>query len=257
MIDSHSHIYAQEFDDDRAAVVERARQAGVTHIVLPNENLDSLARQRRLFDTDPAYFSMTVGLHPEEVGCDNYATQLDSMHKLLFSQSQQFVAVGEIGMDLYWDTTWRDRQVEVLDTQLRWCADLHLPFIMHCRSGIDEVLSVFANFGATVPQGVFHSFTGTATDVERLRHYGDFYFGVNGIVTFKKSDVPVLLPIFGLNRILLETDSPYLAPVPRRGQRNESANIPLINACVASHLGITAQEVSAATDANARRLFKF
>ncbi len=257
MIDSHSHIYAQEFDDDRAAVVERACQAGVTHIVLPNENLDSLARQRRLFDTNPAYFSMTVGLHPEEVGCDDYAWQLDSMRNLLFSQSQQFVAVGEIGIDLYWDTTWRDRQIEVLDTQLRWCADLHLPFIMHCRSGIAEVLGVFANFGATVPQGVFHSFTGTAADVERLRHYGDFYFGVNGIVTFKKSDVPALLPIFGLNRILLETDSPYLAPVPRRGQRNESANIPLINACVASHLGITAQEVSAATDANARRLFKF
>ena len=136
MIDSHSHIYAQEFDDDRAAVVERARQAGISHIVLPNENLDSLAHQHRLFDTDPSYFSMTVGLHPEEVGCDDYASQLAAMHKQLLSQPQQFVAVGEIGIDLYWDTTWRNRQIEVLDTQLRWCADMHLPFIMHCRSGI-------------------------------------------------------------------------------------------------------------------------
>lgn len=254
MIDSHSHIYAQEFDADRDAVVARAKQAGVTHIVLPNENLDSIARQQSLHDTDPAYFSMTIGLHPEEVGSNDYAEQLNAMRQML--PSRRFAAVGEIGIDLYWDSTWRDRQIEVLDTQLRWCAEFHLPFIMHCRNGIDEVLNVFANFGTEVPQGVFHSFTGTAADIDRLRRYGDFYFGVNGIATFKKSEVPSLLPAFGLNRILLETDSPYLAPVPHRGKRNESANIPLINACVAAHLGVSEQEVSSATDANARRLFR-
>ena len=132
---------------------------------------------------------------------------------------------------------------------------MNLPVIIHCREGLSTILEVFDAFEGELPQGVFHSFTGTVDDVAEIRRRGDFYFGINGIVTFKKSTIPQLLPAVGLERLLLETDSPYLAPVPNRGRRNESANIPYICACIAQWLGVSNQEVSDATDANARRLF--
>lgn len=255
MIDSHSHIYSAEFDADRDQVVRRAREAGVTHVILPNENLASLERLAAMHERWPGYVSMTIGLHPEEIGPD-YEHELEAMHsKLLAAAACRYVAVGEIGIDLYWDASRRDEQMQALDTQLHWCKEAGIPFIMHCRKGLDECLAVLDNFGEPLPRGVFHSFTGTVAQVEAVRRRGDFYFGVNGIVTFKKSDVPALLPVIGLERILLETDSPYLAPVPKRGTRNESCNIPLVAACVARHLGVSVDEVERATDAGARDLF--
>ncbi len=254
MIDSHTHIYGEEFDADRDAVVSRAQQAGVSHVILPNENLASLDRIEAMHKRWPGYVSMTIGLHPEEIG-PGYETELQAMHERLVAGGGRYVAVGEIGIDLYWDATHRDEQMAALDTQLHWCKEAHIPFIIHCRKGLDECLAVMDNFGETLPRGVFHSFTGTAADVEAVRRRGDFYFGVNGIVTFKRSDVPALLPVIGLDRILLETDSPYLAPVPRRGTRNESSNIPIIAQCIAQHLGVTLDEVSRVTDAGVRDLF--
>ena len=132
---------------------------------------------------------------------------------------------------------------------------MNLPIIIHCREALEQVLQVFDHFSGPLPRGVFHSFTGTPDDVAAIRRRGDFYFGINGIVTFKKSTLPAILPVIGIDRLLLETDSPYLAPVPNRGKRNESANIPHIAACIASHLGMSAGEVSVATDANAHNLF--
>ncbi len=253
MIDSHSHIYCDAFDDDRDAVVARARAAGVRHIILPNEDLHSVERLAALSGQYPGYISMTVGLHPEEVH-DDYLEALRAMRPML--DRYPVVAVGEIGIDLYWDKTWREQQRHALDIQLRWCCDKDIPFIIHCRDGLDDVLEVMDNLDCPLPRGVFHSFTGTPGDVGRIRERGDFYFGVNGIVTFKKSNVPDLLPVIGLDRLLLETDSPYLAPVPHRGERNESANIPHICDRVAQVLGVTVEDVSAATDNNAARLFR-
>jgi len=252
MIDSHSHIYCDAFDDDREAVVQRARQAGVRHIIIANENLASVDSVRSLRDAHPDYIDMALGLHPEDVH-EDFHQVLKQMRPML--DGSRCVAIGEIGIDLYWDKTWRDQQMEALDTQLHWCHELNLPFIIHCREGIDEVIDVLEHLDCPVPQGVFHSFTGTPADVERIRRCGDFYFGVNGIVTFKKSTVPQLLPVIGLDRLLLETDAPYLAPVPHRGQRNESAFIPDINAHVAHVLGISPEAVSSATDHNAVALF--
>lgn len=252
MIDSHSHIYCDAFDGDRDEVVARARDVGVRHIVLPNENLDSIARLAGLQEQYPDYISMTIGLHPEDVH-DDYRDVLERMHALM--HRYPIVAIGEIGIDLYWDKTWREQQRRALDIQLHWCHDEGLPFIIHCRDALDDILDVIDHLDCPVPQGVFHSFTGTPDDVSRIRQRGDFYFGVNGIVTFKKSDVPRLLPIIGLDRLLLETDSPYLAPVPNRGKRNESANIPHINDFVARSLGVSPQQVSDVTDRNAARLF--
>ena len=253
MIDSHAHIYCDAFDDDRDEVIARAREAGVRHIIMPNENLESLPRLKAVRDAYGDYVSLTIGLHPEDVDGD-FASKLTAMHHLIDDES--WVAVGEVGIDLYWDKTWREQQLEALDTQLHWCVEKDIPFIMHCRDGLDECLWVLDNFGGTLPRGVFHSFTGTVQDVEAVRRRGDFYFGVNGIVTFKKSAVKEILPVVGLDRLLLETDSPYLAPVPNRGKRNESANIPHICRFVAEQLGVTFETVSEATDRNVANLFR-
>lgn len=252
MIDSHSHIYCEAFDEDRDAVVQRAREAGVRHIVLPGESAESVPSQVALQQRFPDYISLALGLHPEEVNGD-YLTALAQLRPLL--DEHPVVAVGEIGIDLYWDKTWREQQHHALDIQLHWCHELGVPFIMHCREALDDILDVIDHLDCPVPQGVFHCFTGTPEDVERIRRRGDFYFGVNGVVTFKKSTVSQLLPVIGLDRLLLETDAPYLAPMPHRGKRNESAYIPLVNDFIAKALGVTSEDVSAATDCNAERLF--
>lgn len=256
MIDSHSHIYCDAFDDDREEMLARAREAGITHIVMPNENVESLARLKAVLDAHPDYVSATIGLHPEEIG-DDFRDQLHTMHTMLAQRTMPFVAVGEIGIDLYWEQDKREEQLEALDTQLRWCKEFDLPFIIHCREGVAECLQVMDNFGESLPQGVFHSFTGTPADIEAIRKRGDFYFGVNGIVTFKKSEIKHNLPVIGLDRLLLETDSPYLAPVPKRGKRNESAFTTHVCDFVAAEMGISAAELDAVTTRNAQQLFKF
>ena len=253
MIDSHAHIYCDAFDADRDEVIARAREAGVRHIIMPNENLESLSRLKAVRDAYGDYVSLTIGLHPEDVDGD-FASKLATMHKML--DDGPWVAVGEVGIDLYWDKTWREQQLEALDTQLHWCIEKDIPFILHCREALDECLWVLDNFDGPLPRGVFHSFTGTVQDVEAVRRRGDFYFGVNGIVTFKKSAVKDILPVVGLDHLLLETDSPYLAPVPNRGKRNESANIPHICRFVAEQLGVPVETVSEATDRNVADLFR-
>lgn len=255
MIDSHSHIYCDAFDTDREQMLQRAREAGVTHIVMPNENIESLTRQKAVFDAHPTLVSPTIGLHPEEID-DDFRSQLQAMHQMLVESAMPFVAIGEIGIDLYWEQNRREEQLEALDTQLRWCKEFSLPFIIHCREGVAECLHVMDNFGEALPSGVFHSFTGTPEQIEALRKRGDFYFGVNGIVTFKKSEVKANLPVIGLDRLLLETDAPYLAPVPHRGKRNESAFTAGVCQFVAAEMGVTTAEIDSATTRNACRLFK-
>ncbi|MBR6283624.1 MAG: TatD family hydrolase [Muribaculaceae bacterium] len=253
MIDSHTHLYAAEFDDDREAMVTRAQAAGVTHVILPNENVASVPRLVAMQESWPEWVSIAIGLHPEEVH-DDWHDALAQLRSVL--DKRPCVAVGEIGVDLYWDKTWREQQLEVLDTQLHWCVEKNIPFIIHCREALDEILWVMDNFGEPLPQGVFHCFAGTTADVERVRKRGDFYFGVNGVVTFKKSTISALLPVIGLERLLLETDAPYLAPVPYRGKRNESAYIAAVRDFIAAQLDIAPQQVDEATSHNARLLFQ-
>lgn len=252
MIDSHSHLYSSEFDHDRDLVMQRAIDAGITHIVLPGENLECVEHLVTMRNKYPGVISIALGLHPEDVD-DAYEQQLKALRPLL--DEHHPVAVGEIGLDLYWDKTWREQQMAALDTQLHWCKELDIPFIIHCREALDEILWVMDNFGQALPQGVFHSFTGTVQEVEKVRLRGDFYFGVNGIVTFKKSNVKDILPVVGLDRLLLETDSPYLAPVPHRGKRNESSFVPHICHFVAQHMGLNDDDVDQATSHNAINLF--
>lgn len=251
MTDTHTHIYLEEFDADRDEVMLRARQSGVNHLVLPNVDLTTIEPMYDLHRRYPQCTSMAMGFHPTEVK-DDWRQSLETIESHL--DDFPFVAIGEVGIDLYWDATFRLEQQEALAAQVQWAIDRGIALIIHCREGLDDVLGVLGRF-RTLPPTVMHSFCGSVDDVRRCRRVGDFYFGINGIVTFKKSAIPAILPEIGIDRIVLETDSPYLAPVPNRGKRNESSNIPHICRCVASHIGLSEEETAAVTDRNAATLF--
>lgn len=254
LIDTHTHLYLPEFDIDGGgeAAVRRALDAGVEHMIFPNVDLTSIEPMRLLHAKFPESTSMAMGLHPTEVG-ESWRDDLAQVEAELRSHRHDYVAVGEIGIDLYWDKTFAEQQMQVLERQMQWAQEMNLPVIIHCREGLDQTLEVLQGFGSS--RGVMHSFGGTPEDVERIRSVVDYHFGINGIVTFKNSKLRDTLPAITLDRLLLETDSPYLAPVPHRGKRNESAYIVATASVVAQALGVAPQDVAAATSANARGLF--
>lgn len=252
MIDSHSHLYLPEFDADRVEVMDRARHAGVTHIILPNVDLTTIEPMRAMHAAYPAITSMAMGLHPTEVN-DSSDDLLSVITDNLLTHRGDYIAVGEIGLDLYWDKTFRDKQMRVFEEQCRLAMKESLPVIIHCREAMEEMLEVLEGLKGLT--GVMHSFPGTADDVDRVRVRGDFYFGVNGIATFKNSRMDSTIRAITPERLLLETDAPYLAPVPHRGKRNESAFIVATLAKSAEVLQMTAGELDRITTDNARRLF--
>lgn len=252
MIDTHSHIYLEEFDADRVEVVQRAKSAGLRHIVLPNVDLETVSPMQTLAAVYPGYMSMAMGLHPTSVG-EDYKEQLAKTKALL--DCGGYVAVGEVGIDLYWDATFRAEQMDAFDEQLHWAEEKSLPVIIHSRDALDEILAVFRNYSGILPKCVFHSFGGTVDDVRKIREYGDFFFGINGVVTFKNSKLYEVLPEIGLDHILLETDCPYLTPVPYRGKRNESSYVPYVAQKIADTLGVSLDAVSVQTDKNAIAFF--
>lgn len=252
MIDTHTHLYLPEFPDGGDEQVRNAIDAGVTHLVFPNVDHDTISPMLALHNRFPENTSVAMGLHPTEVK-ENWKVIVDDMQKLLVEGG--FVAVGEVGMDLYWDKTYRAEQMLAFAEQLSIAESMSLPVIIHCREALDETLDVIKSVSPTV-RLIFHSFTGTPDDVRKIRKLCDPMFGINGVVTFKNAvSIRESLPIIGIDRILLETDSPYLAPVPNRGKRNESSNIPYICAKVAEALGMTVEEIDSATSANARNTF--
>lgn len=253
MIDTHTHLYLDEFKADGAAAVTRAIEAGVSHLIFPNIDLSTIAPMKELQSRFPGHVSLALGLHPGEVN-DDWQSTLAAMAKELDSD-YPYVAIGEIGLDLYWDKSRKMEQLQAFYQQLLWAVDRDLPVIIHCREALDETLEVMKALPAP-PRGVMHSFGGTAEDVRRIRGVvPGIYFGINGIVTFKNSRLRETLPEIGLDRILLETDSPYLAPVPVRGRRNESAFLIHTAAHVADALGIDIDTLDDVTTANARTLF--
>lgn len=252
--DTHTHPYVEEFDADRAESVRRALAAGVTRMVLPNIDVASIAPMRALAAQFPDNMRMAMGLHPSEVGAD-WQSALAEIEAEFDRNASDYIAVGEVGIDLYWSREFRHEQMLVLERQLAMAADRGLPAIIHCREGLDECLEVMQSFPGL--QLLFHCFSGTEADVDRIRAQFDAYFGIGGVVTFKNSVLAGVLPHIGADRIVLETDAPYLASVPHRGRRNESAYLPLTAAKVASALGMTTAEVADVTAANSRRLLGF
>lgn len=254
LIDSHSHLFLEEFADDLPQVMERARNAGVTHIFMPNIDSTTIEPMLRVCRDYEGFCYPMIGLHPTSVNA-GYEKELDRVWSEL-NAPNKYVAIGEIGMDLYWDKTFLKEQQVVLDKQIGWALEYSLPIVLHCREAFDYIYNVLETYRGTSLRGIFHSFTGTQEEVDKLvEEFPNFWIGINGVVTFKKSTLPGVLKSIPLERIVLETDSPYLTPVPNRGKRNESAYVKDTLLKVAEVYGDSPENVARTTSANALKVF--
>ncbi len=253
MIDTHSHIYLDEFDADRSEVVERAKHNGVEAIFMPNIDLASIEPMLALAQQQPGYCFPMMGLHPTSVK-EDYEDVLETI--LSWFERHQFSAVGEIGIDLYWDKSFRAQQIIAFEQQLIKAKTLGLPVVIHCREAFSEVFASVEKHLDAQLTGVFHSFSGSVHDVARIVEYGNFMIGINGIVSFKNSSIWESVKVIPTNRLVVETDAPFLAPVPYRGRRNEPAYVAEVVRHLANLLGLGFHELEDITSNNARRLFK-
>ena len=253
LVDTHTHLFVTEFDIDRADAVRRAVNAGVGTLCLPAINGESLPSLMAMCDEFPSVCHPMIGLHPTELG-DDYEAVLDRMYDILKSDDR-FVAIGEVGLDFYWDDTRKREQEEVFRRQIEWALETGLPLAIHSRSAFDELYAVMDDYRGRGLSGVFHCFSGSEEEALKLLSFDGFYLGIGGVVTYKKSTLPDVLKCVPLERVVLETDSPYLAPVPKRGKRNESAYVPYIADFLATLYGCSVEQVAAVTTANARKLF--
>lgn len=256
-IDTHTHLYVEEFDFDRIDVMERAQLAGATRLLLPNIDEASLVPMLQMCQDYPQLCCPMIGLHPTELP-ENFTETLERMELMLQNEHHPFVAVGEVGIDLYWDSSRKDEQVEAFRRQIEWAVQYHLPLVVHTRSAHCEVVKTMQPFASILEGGVFHCFGGTLDEAsELLSLFPNFCLGIGGVVTFKKSNLPMILKnVVPLDRVVLETDSPYLAPTPHRGKRNESAYIPFIIEKLSEIYEVSVSEVAAITTLNASRVFK-
>lgn len=255
-IDTHAHLYGEEFADDLDAVVVRARETGVGKILLPNINEDSVASMLDLCTRYPHYFYPMMGLHPEDVR-DDYREVLQRMRSML-DASRTFVGVGEVGLDYYWDKTYYQEQQTAFEIQVEWAVERGLPLMIHTRSAQKELVDILKRYDSAGIRGVFHCFGGSLADAEELLQFERFALGINGLVTFKKATLPeVLRGNVPLERLVLETDAPYLAPVPCRGKRNESAYLAYTLKKIAEIYEVSEQTVALTTTETASRIFQF
>lgn len=255
LVDTHSHLYLEEFDDDRSQVVTRACETGVDRIILPAINVATMDRLEKMCAEYPGCCFPTVGLHPEDVALD-YSEQLALLQQRINEHAPGFyVAIGEIGLDFYWDATFREQQIKAFDRQLQWALEYHLPVIIHSRSAHGEMINTLLKYKGSGLKGIFHCFSGTAQECAELLQFDGFCLGIGGVLTFKKSSLPSVLAAVPLERIVLETDSPYMAPVPHRGKRNESAFVANVASFLAGSRQISVEEVAKVTTANAEQLF--
>ncbi len=251
MIDTHAHIYTAEFDKDRDHVMQRAVAQGVEKVLLPNINLDSIKPMLATEALYPEICRSMMGLHPCYV--DNDVKQTLATIYSWFGK-HNFIAVGEIGIDLYWDKTYCKEQQYAFITQLNWAKELSLPVVIHTRNSIDETLALLKAEQDGSLSGVFHCFGGTVEDAKAINGLG-FYLGIGGVSTFKNSGMDKVIPDLDINYLVLETDCPYLAPVPHRGKRNEPSYTELVIKKVAELRQMEVSEVDLITTTNAVRLF--
>ena len=253
-IDTHTHLFSDSFNEDRTEVVQRALKAGVQTLLLPNIDLESIQPMHDLANQFPDYCFPMMGLHPGSVN-ENWEKDLAVIKEHLFSE-RKYAAVGEIGMDLYWDTTFISQQAEAFKLQVEWAKALRLPVVIHAREAFDEIFAVLDVLNDDTLSGVFHCFTGTLAQAHRALDYGNFKLGIGGVLTYKKSGLDEVLTELPLEFMVLETDSPYLPPVPHRGKRNESAFLLHIAERLAEVKNVSLKEVEEITSENARTLFQ-
>lgn len=255
IIDTHAHLYGEEFTEDIDQMLERARQNGVGKIFLPNIDEPSIVAMNRLVEKNPGFLYPMMGLHPTDLGPD-YREVLQRMEKLVAAPGHPYIGIGEVGLDYYWDDSMKKEQLAAFDFQVQLALKYDLPLMIHSRSAHADLVRVLDAYRGEPLRGVFHSFVGTVEEAEELLAFKDFALGINGIVTFKKSDLPATLQTaIPLHRLVLETDSPYLAPVPYRGKRNESGYLPQVVQKLSQIYGVDENEIIRHTAATALKIF--
>lgn len=255
MIDTHSHIFSEEFKEDLSEVIARAKEIGVEKIFMPNIDDTSVEDMLNVCQAYPDYCFPMIGFHPTSVEGPDAIYKVREMKKHLV-EGHPYIAVGEVGLDLYWNKTWLKEQQLILDEQIQWALEWNLPLVIHCREAFPELFQVLEPYKHTELTGVFHSFTGTVDEARELMDYSRFMIGINGVVTFKKSTLPEVLKEVPLTKLVLETDSPYLAPVPFRGKRNETSYVKRVAMKLAELYGMEIGEVERQTTENALKVFK-
>ena len=252
VIDTHTHLDAEEFNEDRAEAFARAREAGVGKVFLPAIDVKTTHAVLALSREYPGYAYPMIGLHPEEVK-EDWKEQLAELRKM---QISDFIAVGEIGLDYYWSREFEHEQLEAFEEQVKWAIETRLPLMIHCRKAQNEMVHLLRKYQKDLPGGVFHCFTGNQKEAEELLSFDNFVLGIGGVSTFKSShlreDLPAVVP---MNRIVLETDSPYMAPVPFRGKRNESAFVVEVLKTLAKAYGVSEEEFAKQTNETVERVF--
>ena len=271
-IDTHAHLDGEEFDEDRDEVVRRAQEAGVGKVFVPAINLPSVKTVLDTCARYPGFAFPMIGLHPEDVK-EDWRQVLAQMKAMLYGQTtegevlpsslsgqpvenrQPFIAIGEVGLDYYWSREFEKEQLEAFEEQVKWSGETQLPLMIHCRKAQNEMVHLLRNYERELPGGVFHCFTGNEKEAAVLLHFERFVLGIGGVLTFKKSHLPEVLKTIPLNRIVLETDSPYMAPVPMRGKRNESAFVRYVMERVAECYQVETEAVALQTNQNVERVF--
>ncbi len=253
LIDTHAHLYADDYKDDLQQVVKQAKENNVSKVILPNIDASSIEPLKKTVKNYPDFFLPMMGFHPTSVK-EDYKMQLNGIYNEL-NNSNEYVAIGEIGIDLYWDTSFKNEQIEAFETQLQWSIEKGLPVSIHSRNSYKEVMNSLRRVGERKLRGVFHSFGGNASELKELLAFENFYLGINGVVTFKNSSLSAVLKKCPLERIVLETDSPYLTPVPYRGKRNMPQYLNYISHTLSEIYNVEPIDIAQATKTNAKQIF--
>ncbi len=253
IIETHAHLDDPQYAEDLDAVVLRAKQAGVEKILLASVTMRDIEKLKSLEKQYPDYVYTMIGIHPQEVNAESYKDELDAFDRAI--ADGKYIAVGEIGIDLYWDKTTRAEQETVFRHQIAAAIEKNLPIAIHARDALQPTVDILREFDKTKLHGVLHCFSGAPENAQIMMSLGDFYFGIGGVSTFKNAKFTERLAEIPLDRIVLETDCPYLAPTPHRGERNEPSFLPLIAGKLAAVYGKTIEEIGKITTNNAERLF--
>ncbi len=275
-IDTHTHIDGEEFKDDLDEVVARAKEAGAIQLLCPGINYDSIATMKTVCERFPDFIRPMIGLHPEDVK-EDYKDVLEKMHEILISDLSYssdntnysppfmggvrgrvcWIAIGEVGLDYYWSREFEKEQLDAFEQQVQWSIETQLPLMIHCRKAQNEMVKIIRRYEKELPGGVFHCFTGNQHEAVELLQFEKFVLGIGGVSTFKKSHLAEdLAAVVPMDRIVLETDAPYMAPAPHRGERNESSFIPFIIEKLALAYGTSNEEIADTTTATAKRVFR-
>jgi TatD DNase family protein len=251
--DTHTHISGEEFADDLPEVIQRASAVGAKRLFVPAIDMASVEPMLNLCRHYPGVAYPMIGLHPEEVKAD-YEKVLLTMRAMI-KPGHPFIAIGEVGLDYYWSREMEKEQLEAFEQQVNWSVETRLPLMIHCRKAQNEMVHILRRYETNLPGGVFHCFTGNEKEAAELLSFDRFVLGIGGVLTFKKSHLPEVLSTVPLNRVVLETDSPYMSPVPKRGIRNESSFLVYIIHKMAESYGISEEEVAKTTENNVKRIF--